>query len=177
VAHAVDSHRGFRFIDPFDGSAVVWHPIVRKQDKVGSDKVQLMTYLPANGGAVNQKKLARQIAPMLIHTLDSAFSGLVVEGLHRRGVKDIVALFDCWLIPRHYLYEHKGNPRLFDEVIEEAGAAWLPMLGPIYDALLQYKDAVSEPEWMESLKEAWRERVKAARWPVFRTKRVTDDYE
>jgi hypothetical protein len=173
VAYAVDAHRGFRFIDPFDESVVVWHPIVAEPDKVGSDKVQLMTYVPANGGAVNHKKLAQQIAPMLIHALDSAFSGLVVEGLHRRGVKDIVALFDCWLIPSHFLSEYKGNPYLFADVIKEASAAWLPMLGPIYDALLEYKGAVSEPEWMESLKEAWHTRVKERRWPLFRTKRIT----
>src|SRR5262249_48926942 len=125
-----------------------------------------------DGGRVNRKKLSQQIAPMLIHTLDSAFSGLVVEGLHRRGVKDIVALFDCWLIPSHFLSDYEGTPGLFDEVIEEAGAAWLPMLGPIYDVLLEYKGAVSEPEWMESLKDAWRARVEAGRWPRFRTKRV-----
>jgi hypothetical protein len=97
----------------------------------------------------------------------------VVEGLHRRGVKNIVALFDCWLVPSHYLTEYRGNPRLFEEVITEAGEQWLPMLGPIYDALLEYTGAVSEPEWMESLKKAWRGRVDAGRWPRFRTKQVT----
>jgi hypothetical protein len=173
VAYAVDPVEGFTFTDPFDGSEVVWHPIVANETYVKSDKVQIVTYVPADGGSVNRKKLSQQIAPMLIHTLDSAFSGLVVEGLHRRGVKDIVALFDCWLIPSHFLSEYEGNPYLFDEVIAEAGAAWLPMLGPIYDALLEYKETASEPEWMESLREAWRERVKEGRWPQFRTKRVT----
>jgi hypothetical protein len=178
VAYAVGPMKGFTFTDPFDGSEVVWHPIVPKEEYVKSDKVQIVTYVPAGDGRVNRKKLSQQIAPMLIHTLDSAFSGLVVEGLHRRGVKDIVALFDCWLIPSHYLGEYEGNPHLFDEVIAEAGAAWLPMLGPIYDALLEYKDAVSEPEWMESLKVAWQMRMDGQRWPMFRTKRVTTyDYE
>jgi hypothetical protein len=46
------------------------------------------------------------------------------------------------------------------------------MLGPIYDALLEYREAVSEPEWMGSLKKSWRTRVEAGRWPRFRTKRV-----
>jgi hypothetical protein len=173
VAYAVDPMKGFTFTDPFDGSEVVWHPIVAKEKYVKSDRVQIATYIPANGGRVNRKKLSQQIAPMLIHALDSAFSGLVVEGLHRRGVKDIVALFDCWLIPSHFLSEYKGNPYLFADVIKEASAAWLPMLGPIYDALLEYKGAVSEPEWMESLKEAWHTRVKERRWPLFRTKRIT----
>jgi len=156
----------------------LWHPIAAREEYIKSDKVQIVTYVPADGGRVNPKKLSQQIAPMLIHTLDSAFSGLVVEGLHRRGVQNIVALFDCWLIPEHYLREYGGNPRLFDEVIEEAGAAWLPILGPIYDALLEYREAVSEPEWMGSLKKSWRARVEAGRWPRFRTKRVaTYHYE
>ena len=170
--------KGFIFTDPFDGSEVAWHPIVAEEKYIKSDQVQIVTYVPADGGRVNRKKLSQQIAPMLIHTLDSAFSGLVVEGLYRRGVKNIVAMFDCWLIPAHYLFEHEGNPRLFDEVIEEASAAWLPMLGSVYDALLQYKASVSEPEWMESLKKTWEQRVAGGRWPRFRTKRVTThDYE
>jgi hypothetical protein len=115
VAYAVDPMKGFVFTDPFDGSEVVWRPIVAEAKKVGSDGVQLMTYVPAAGGRVNHKKLSQEIAPMLIHTLDSAFSGLVVEGLHRRGVANICALFDAWLVPARYLHE---NPRLFDEVIE-----------------------------------------------------------
>jgi hypothetical protein len=170
VAYAVDPLKGFNFTDPFDGAEVVWRPIIAKDEYVKSDKVQIVTYVPADGGRVNRKKLSQQIAPMLIHTLDSAFSGLVVEGLHARGVKDIIALFDCWLIPQYYLGD---EPDLLEKVVHEAGEPWLKMLGPVYDALLGYKASVSEPEWIESLKKAWEVRVADGRWPQFRTKRVT----
>jgi hypothetical protein len=166
IAKAVDSAKGFRFIDPVDGVEVVWHPVRFKQVPVSSDKVQLSTYL-AQG--LDRPRLARQLAPMLIHTLDSAFSGLVIEDLHQRGVKDIVALFDCWLVP-------KRQTGVLDEVIADrsetsASAQWLRMLGNIYDALLAYD--VSDREWMETLKAAWQLRVDTKAWPNFRTKPVT----
>jgi len=165
IAKAVDSAKGFRFIDPFDGVDVVWHPVRFKQVPVSSDKVQLSTYL-AQG--LDRPRLARQLSPMLIHTLDSAFSGLVIEGLHQLGVKDIVALFDCWLVP-------KRQTGVLDEVIADrsdtsASAQWLRMLGNIYDALLAYD--IPDREWMESLKAAWQQRVDAKAWPKFRTKPV-----
>jgi hypothetical protein len=165
IAKAVDSAKGFRFIDPFDGVEVVWHPVKFKQVSVSSDKVQLSTYL-AQG--LDRPRLARQLAPMLIHTLDSAFSGLVIEGLHQRGVKDIIALFDCWLVPQR-------QTSMLDEVIADrsdtsASAQWLRMLGNIYDALLAYD--IPDREWMETLKAAWQRRADAKTWPKFRTKPV-----
>ncbi len=166
VAHAVDPMKGFTFTDPFDGVEVVWRPISATQVYVASDKVQISTYVPGNNGAVDRPRLARQIPPMLIHTLDSAFSGLVIEGLHAREVKNIVALFDCWLVPESQVH-------LINEVVLKAGEPWLKMLGAVYDALLNYKDSVSEPEWMVGLKERWKARLEAKQWPRFRTKPVT----
>lgn len=165
IAKAVDSAKGFRFLDPFDGVEVVWHPVRAKQVPVSSDKIQLSTYL-AQG--IDRPRLARQLAPMLIHTLDSAFSGLVIEGLRQRDVKDIIALFDCWLVPER-------QTRILDEVIADrsdtsASAQWLRMLGNIYDALLAYD--LPDREWLETLKAAWQRRVEAKTWPMFRTKPV-----
>jgi hypothetical protein len=166
VAHAVDPLRGFTFTDPFDGVDVVWRPTTRGQVYVSSDKVQISTYVARNNGAVDRQRLSRQIPPMLIHTLDSAFSGLVIEALHARGVTNIVALFDCWLVP-------ESQAHLIKDAVLEAGEPWLKMLGPIYDALLKYKEYVSEPDWMVDLKQRWKARVEAKQWPKFRTKPVT----
>ena len=38
-------------------------------------------------------------APCLIHTLDAAFAGHVIEALDAQDVRDIVAINDCFLVP------------------------------------------------------------------------------
>jgi hypothetical protein len=177
LAWAVDEYRGFEFTDPFDGSPVVWHPIRRKQDSVDSDKVQLRTYVPigklnADGQApVNRHKLQQQIAPMLVHALDSAFSGHVVEALHKVGVQNIVALFDCWLVAESDLGK-------LTQAVKDAGKPWLESLGSIYDALLSYTvKPKKDMQWMEGLALNWLKRVRASErgeipWPTFPTKPV-----
>src|SRR5215813_9787804 len=66
---------------------------------------------------VNSRKLRDIVAPCLVHRLDAFFAGLVVEGLAARGVTDVVALHDCWLVRS----EHEHT---LGQVIEEIGEPW-----------------------------------------------------
>jgi hypothetical protein len=181
IAWAVPEYEGFTFEDPFDGSSVVWHPIRTTEREIRSntagEKYKLTTLEPvgklnAEGRApVKRQKLQQQIAPMLVHAMDSCFSGVVIEQLAQYGMA-VVALFDCWLV--------SGNlVDLLEEVIREAGKPWLRSLSVIYDALLNPKYNIPKKDlaWMEDRAYAYSQRVAASErgeipWPVFRTKPV-----
>jgi len=108
IAWGVPQYEGFTFTDPFDQSPVIWYPVrvseheIRSNTKGESYKLKTdvpMDPLNAEGRAdVNRYKLQQELAPMLVHAMDSAFSGFVIEGLVERGDKTIVALFDCWFV-------------------------------------------------------------------------------
>jgi hypothetical protein len=168
IARGVEETTGFRFTDPYDLSEVIWQPMRTRQESVDSDSLQILTDVPTR---LDRQRLARQIPPMLTHTMDSMFSGMVIERLHARGVVDIVALFDSWLIPERYL---QRNENLFDEVLGEAAIEWMQSLGLVYDALLQHD--VPDRAWMLEQKVAWERRAwRAENAPTFRTKLVTLD--
>jgi hypothetical protein len=198
IASTVPEERGFEFTDPFDGSPVQWRPIRVREKYVKSG---LQIYYRETTGKLDRLKLARDLKVMPIHAADSWFSNLVIEGLHRRITEytrehsypgaevhaHIVNMFDGWLIPHYYV---RQIPNLFQDVIEEAGRLWLPLLGNLFDAFLAYelpseaelrrltkawnlpRVAVRMPTraWMESLRENWADRVAKKQWPVFGTK-------
>jgi hypothetical protein len=112
---------------------------------------------------------------------DALYAELVVEQLHKAGVRDVVAIHDAFLTPADALAE-------LDAATREAGRRWLPKLGPVYDALERCLTLQNVPEHVQvdatlrreaaaKLKIARRWRAKwAARvnagtdWPRFRLK-------
>ena len=181
IAWAVPQYEGFTFIDPFDHSRVTWYPVRVREHEIRSntkgESYKLMTFVPtaplnAEGRAsVNRHKLQQQIAPMLVHAMDSAFSGFVIEELVKRGVQ-IVALFDCWLV-------HSGDREKLQEAINAAGEPWLRSLQSVYDALLdpRYRLPKKDRRWMEDCADAYKQRVAASErdekpWPILRTKPI-----
>jgi hypothetical protein len=185
IAHTVPNEEGFQITDSFDGSLVVWRPIVTVEEPVKSDRFKVTTY--ATDGRLDRQRLGRQIPPMLTHMMDSAFSGIVVERLHALGIKDLVALFDCWMLPDRYL---RDDPRLLERVVKEAGEDWMLLLGGVYDRLIAYGEQFHQVlaatrhrtlrkwvphvnvDWMRGLKASWEQRGENKDWPIFRVRPV-----
>jgi hypothetical protein len=180
LAWAVDQYRGFEFTDPFEGSPVTWYPIRTMEARIATnnkgESYKLKTYVPRDGplnaegrAPVNRYKLQRQLAPMLVHTLDSAFNGFVVEHLRTLGVTNIVAINDCWFIP-----ESEARAGKLEVAVRNAGKDWLESLSRVYDALLAHPvKPKKDMKWMTECKAQWAKRLAAKQWPVFRTKPVT----
>lgn len=189
IAYERDPYDGVRFVDPFDGAMVRWNPVrlqtdpkrrrwdsVAKEWKaaigkrcVSSDGINVYANLPAGAPndsgdyKVDRQKLARLVAPCLTHMLDAMFAGMVVEQLHARGVRTVVSVHDCWLVP----FDERGQ---LDEALKAAGEPWLRALAPVYDALVGYLgDDETHGPWARQIRSAWQARVQAAKWPEFLT--------
>jgi hypothetical protein len=68
---------------------------------VGERRGTFVTARPNERGEypVGPGALSRRIAPALIHTLDAAFAGHVIENLYDvQNVRDIVVVHDCFLV-------------------------------------------------------------------------------
>ena len=182
IAWAVPKYEGFTFRDPFDQSPITWYPVRVSEREIRSntkgESYKLTTLVPtdplnAEGRApVNRYKLQQELPPMLVHAMDSAFSGFVVEALVKQGVKTIVALFDCWFV-------HGGDTHKLKEAINAVGEPWLRSLKSVYDALLdpRYKLPKKLRGWMEDCADTHKHRVAASErgekpWPVLRTKHL-----
>jgi hypothetical protein len=182
IAWAVPQYEGFTFTDPFDQSRVTWYPVRVSEREIRSntagESYKLKTYVPtdllnAEGRApVNPYKLQQELAPMLVHAMDSAFSGFVIEELVNRGVQTVVALFDCWLV-------HESNKDKLKAAITAAGEPRLRSLQSVYDGLLDPRYSVPKKHrrWMENCAEAYKQRVSASEcgerpWPVLRTRHL-----
>jgi hypothetical protein len=180
IAWAVPHYEGFTFTDPFDQSPVTWYPVRVSEQEFRSntkgESYKLMTFVPtgplnAEGRApVNRYKLQQELAPLLVHAMDSAFSGFVIEELVKRGVKTIVALFDCWFVHCRDIFKLK-------EAINAAGEPWLRSLQSVYDGLLdpRYDLPKKLRLWMEGCADTYKQRIAASErgekpWPVLRTK-------
>src|SRR5262249_7298565 len=93
ITKRVNLYAGVIFTDPFDGARVRWNPVEWTLTRVaGSDAVRLYAKAPiskqkAGDFPVFTHKLTKMFGPCFIHTLDSAFCGLVVEELERYGVE------------------------------------------------------------------------------------------
>lgn len=162
-----DPYGGVVFIDPYDGARVRWNPILRRMTPVTSEGTRLYVSVPvgcpnaAGEYPVDTPKLSRVIAPCLTQMLDAAFAGYVVEALNARGVRDVVSVHDCWMVPA------EAEPVLRAAVLA-AGEPWLQSLGPVYDALIAYltDDPTFGPK-ARRWKSAWQRRVGQEHWPRF----------
>ena len=176
--------QGVVFHDPLDGVEVRWHHAQRGKTRLpfGHYKIEVHppgvnareVFWPLPPGTVNREELGKFIAPCLIHMLDAFFSGLVVKGLHARGIGDVVAVHDGWFVPETFQAE-PGGPVLdgkdaLEPVIQAAGADWLEGLGGIYDRLIHYLgDDPTFGAFVHGMKDRWAKRVQAGRWPSFTT--------
>jgi hypothetical protein len=162
-----DPYGGFVFRDPFDGTVVRWNPVRLAPRAVTTSSTKGYVNLPvgtsnaAGDYPVDAAKLGRTILPCLVHTLDAAFAGFVVEALRARGVRDVVSVHDCWMVAAD------AEAELL-EAIREAGEPWLRSLGPVYNALRRAigNDPAFGPR-VRSWEAQWRRRVAAKRWPTF----------
>jgi hypothetical protein len=145
-----------------------WLPswLLRRSPRVS--KVWVNTSDPDGAGRyrVNPKKLRKQVAPMLIHSLDALFSGLVIEELTKRGVQDFFAAHDAWYVPRTV----GGRPGLdlLRESIEAASVVWYESLWSVYDRLDYY--LAGHPEfgpYIKRMRAAWDRRIESKDWPSF----------
>jgi len=160
-------YQGFVFNDPYDRARVRWNPVRLAPRAVTTSSTKIYVNLPvgkpdaAGDYPVDKEKLGRAILPCLVHTLDAAFAGFVVEGLRARGVKDVVSVHDCWMVAA------EAEPLLRDAILE-AGEPWLRSLGPVYDALCQAigDDPVFGPK-VKGWRNQWKRRVKNKKWPKF----------
>jgi len=160
-------YQGFVFNDPYDRARVRWNPVRLAPRAVTTSSTKIYVNLPvgkpdaAGDYPVDKEKLGRAILPCLVHSLDAAFAGFVVEALRARGVKDVVSVHDCWMVAA------EAEPLLRDAILE-AGEPWLRSLGPVYDALCQAigDDPVFGPK-VEGWRNQWKRRVKNKKWPKF----------
>lgn len=85
--------------------------------------------------------------------LDALFASIVVVLLNRAGVRDVVAVHDAFLVP-------ESASRELVEALHDAGAAWLPKLGPFYDVFERYLPTTSpEAEIARQWRARWEQRV------------------
>jgi len=160
-------YQGFVFKDPYDRARVRWNPVRLAPRAVTTSATKVYVNLPvgkpdaAGDYPVDKGKLGRAILPCLVHTLDAAFAGFVVEALRARGVRDVVSVHDCWMVAA------EAEEALLD-AIRMAGEPWLRSLGPVYDALRQAigDDPVFGPK-IRAWQLQWRRRVAAKQWPKF----------
>ena len=121
---------------------------------------------------VDAKKLRKQIAPMLVHSLDALFSGLVVEELAKRRVRDFFAAHDAWYVPR--TVEGRPGLELLRKAIEAASVVWYQSLWSVFDRLDYYLagHATAGP-YVQKMRATWETRVKTEDWPSFAAAPVT----
>jgi hypothetical protein len=142
---------------------------------VGPDKTKRETWLlhspeakvPPGWRRDPKGSLYTMLAPCLIHTLDAAFAGCVVELLVERGVRDFAIVHDCFLVPA-------DAEEVLTQAIIDAARPWFLSLGPVYDLFDRYLDG--HPIWAERVRTwrtIWETRKAAGDWPKFRVKAET----
>jgi hypothetical protein len=177
-ALAQSRFRGVELTDPYDGARFRWNPVSRAPKRVPVGNRYLYPNLPrkhrdpvTGDYAVAPDQLKRGIAPMTVHMLDAYFSSLVIEGLLKRGVRDVVGIHDAWHVPALFVVK-EGSPLLQGEQVLEAaisdtGQAWLQGLGSIYQEFISYLGDTDDGRWFQQLEAHWQARVALEKWPHF----------
>jgi hypothetical protein len=112
------------------------------------------------------------VVPGLIHALDASYAAHVVLALRARGVRDVVIVNDCFLVPSD------ARP-LLQFALEDAVRPWLEGLGPFYQTFEEY--LAGDPTWgpvVWKWRANWEMRLEGCRrsalpWPSFRFKDET----
>ena len=119
---------------------------------------------------VDNTKLANRVAPCVVHTLDAFFNALVLEGLHREGVTNVVAIHDSWFVPALCVSadgDYVTGPELVASCIEEAGRPWLEGIGTVYGWFADVTLGTPYRRFARELRRAWCRRVADHGWPMF----------
>lgn len=168
AAHQRDPFAGVSFCDPFDEEPARWHR-PRTEPKVlshGAVPLRINVPVGVDGdkiaadyfGTPRRRKGSIQnlIGPALIHALDAAYASHVILKLHDAGVRDIVMVNDCFLVPSDALPE-------LDEALKTATEPWFRGLGPFYKVFEDYlgDDRVHGPI-IDRWKRSWLARLAAA---------------
>jgi hypothetical protein len=113
------------------------------------------------------------VAPCFVHMLDAYFSTLVMEKLAARGIRDFVAIHDCWLLPEIVRVNDRECDGLtvLKEVIPEAAREWYGGLKHAYQALAPHVE--KHPKYKKLIDDAyehWSKRVSGGYVPPFLVK-------
>jgi hypothetical protein len=179
-----DVYSGLKFRDPFDGAFVTWNRPRTVEKPLNNGATPLITRVPLGkpnldgrypadyfgdpeGGRYGKTGCIENLAvPGLIHSLDAAYLGHVVLMLRERGVRDVVCVHDCFLVPSDAF-------PILHNALEDATRPWFEGLGAFYAAYAL--NGISAAKKWEA---AWSKRVQACRegrdeWPRFRFKDET----
>jgi hypothetical protein len=140
VAYKRDPFEGVVFVDPYDGVGVRWNPVHRVETRVESDQQALIVSVPprpacrrgkyAGDYRVSLRTLKKRIAPCVVHMCDAAYSAFVIETLTAFGVRDVVALHDCWYVPAGididpaWLKKEAAQAEAQNRAAQLAGSSW-----------------------------------------------------
>jgi hypothetical protein len=179
-ACARDPVAGVTVVDPLDGASFTWNPPKRRKQQIRSGAFKLYVKAPIERDGdylVDKNKLARRIAPGLIHMLDALYASIVVATLNELGVRDVISIHDAFLVPESVHRELRESVyRVLGGVLDGAGRIWLPQIGPLYDVFERYLPATSpEGKAARQWRARWERRLadcEAGRdaWPSFLTK-------
>jgi hypothetical protein len=176
IADVADKYVGVELIDPFDDAGFRWNRPKRRRQRLRIDgKDTVVIDAPVYSAAdpqryeVDRMKLRQQVAPMLVHMLDAAFSGAVMEALFQRGVKDLISAHDFWAIPAA---SRDAAEAALREVFTQVTPAWFRSLDVVYQRLDYYLGAGQYGGFVRRMRERWAERCAEAegdpsRWPQF----------
>jgi hypothetical protein len=109
------------------------------------------------------KELEKRIGPCMAHVIDSDFLGNWIEQLVELGVRSIVPVHDCVYVPA-------DDAWALPLAIEAAGEPFFKEIGSVIDAFESYlaTDKTFSPQ-VRRMRERWRERVDAGKWPKLRS--------
>ena len=179
----VDGYSGLTVLDPFDGTLVRWHrprvvpyilnngglPLVSAapvgKPNAAGDYPANYQGDPAGGRDARTGCISNLAVPGMIHMLDAAFLSHVVLLLRERGVRDIVVVHDCFLVPSD------AYP-ILKETLDDAVVPWFAGLGTMLD---NFQKVLVADEVIARWRAAWNTRMQdceAGRdsWPLFRFK-------
>jgi hypothetical protein len=180
---------GITVHDPFDKVAARWHPAATKPkrlvarsrgNRTFSFEIDIPRHPQANGEfRVDGRKMKNCIAPRLIHMLDAALNGHVVEyveGIVETIQDDItiafVATHDAWTITKGTPGDDMTAEDFLEEMLANAARDWFRSLEPVYDDLIRYLDNDAEfGPFVNEIKAKWRRQLAECEakdaWPHF----------
>jgi len=187
AAERQSSLDGIRLLDPFDGQPYVLNRPITKQEELPNEATPLIAIVPVGDGpnwhgreipTKNGKtrrvdttgSIHTSLAPTMIHALDASYAAHVALKLREVGVRDMVLINDCFLVPSD------AYPLLIN-ALEEAAKSWFEGLAPFYETFEQYLGGdLRVSQW----RKRWEARLTALHagsketdWPDFKFKDET----
>lgn len=167
-------YRGLELTDPSDGARVRWNPpqIRTKPLRIKVDHRDAFIWVPADRPnrrgdyPVHEPALKSKVAPCVIHLLDAYYSAVVMTNLRKLGVKTLVGIHDCWLVPEH-------QTGLLEKAMQRAAREWYRGLRSIFRDLRRYaRYSRRLTTFVRGAHRCWRRRLRTGKLPEFRAKTV-----